>query len=353
MTFYFEKASEQHMDAIFSWLKEPAIQEFWDATEGHKQDIVNFVEGRAVPSDYCGGKYVYWIASENEVPFAMIMTIQESIREDIGELKLSQLSRTGNTYSMDYMIGNPEFFGKGYGAKTLEAFLDFFRSKIDEKADTFLIDPTADNPRAKHVYEKAGFEYIADFVMEGDCSGAGKLHYLLVRRFMPKISLVDAGIQDHKAIQNMGRFYVYEMSRYCGLTSEDWAMPQDGLYECFDLKSYFQEESKKAYLVRVYNELAGFVLVDDECKCGGDYNMGEFFVLARFQKCGIGIEIFRRVLEKLHGSWEITVIPENKPALSFWDKAIRNIVGDKFSRDVIEVDFDEHQPKRVLFRMKI
>ena len=32
---------------------------------------------------------------------------------------------------------------------------------------------------------KAGFEHVADFVMSGDVSGAGKLHHLLIKKFAP------------------------------------------------------------------------------------------------------------------------------------------------------------------------
>lgn len=53
MTLSFEKISLQHVDIIFDWLAEPFIQEFWDNTQGHKDDILNFVNGRKEPSNYC------------------------------------------------------------------------------------------------------------------------------------------------------------------------------------------------------------------------------------------------------------------------------------------------------------
>lgn len=319
MNITFEKASKKHQEVIFAWLKEPKVQKFWDNTEGHKSDIINFIEEQKTPSNYCNGKYMYWIASENGKPFAMLMTIQESIREGIGELKLSYISKTGNAYGVDYMIGNSDFFGKGYGGKTLAEFLDFVRQNVDSKADTFLIDPEVSNPRAKYVYEKAGFVHVADFIMEGDCSGAGKPHNLLVKRFKPEVKLIEATYGDYPKIQNTG---------LCGFTSADWAMPEDGLYESFDLKLYFQDKSKKAYIICVYDELAGFVLIDDECKKGGQYNVGEFFIIARFQRSGIGLKVVSEVWKQYPGKWELTVIPENTRALNFWEKAIRNVVGD-------------------------
>lgn len=197
MSINFEKANVSHIDIIFGWLSEPFVQEFWDNTQSHKDDILNFVNGRKWPSNYCDGKYFYWIASFDGHPFAMLMTIQETPEDHIDDIKLNHLSKTGNTYGIDYMIGDKNYFGKGYGAKTLVKFLDFFRKEFDESADTFIIDPASDNPRAKHVYMKAGFEYIADFVMSGDCSGSVKLHHLLIKKIESTISVIGklSGIQ--------------------------------------------------------------------------------------------------------------------------------------------------------------
>ncbi len=184
----FEKATAHHKEALFAWLGEPHVQEFWDNTQDHKEDILNFMGGRKSPSSYCQGKYVYWITTADDVPFGLIMTIQETQKDPIDEIKLEALSRTGHTYGIDYMIGNKEFLGKGYGALTLIKFLDFFRKTFDSMADTFLIDPETNNPRATHTYEKAGFEHIDDFILGGDLSGYQKPHHLMVKKFNPLIT---------------------------------------------------------------------------------------------------------------------------------------------------------------------
>jgi RimJ/RimL family protein N-acetyltransferase len=183
MNIHFEKANLAHQEIIFNWLKESHVQEFWDNTQAHKDDILNFMNGRKTPSDYCDGLYSYWVGSANDEPYCLLMTLQEKKEYDIGEIKKAHLSKTGHSYGLDYMIGNKDYLGKGLGAKTLDAFLHFFRTHIDTQADTFLIDPDADNPRAKHIYIKAGFEEVGDFIMRGDVSGAGQSHSLLVKRF--------------------------------------------------------------------------------------------------------------------------------------------------------------------------
>jgi predicted acetyltransferase len=349
MKIHFEKVTRAHLDTILKWLAEPHIIEFWDNTQAHKDDIVNFAEGRKTPSSYAGGEYVYWIAYLEDEAFAMLMTIQETHKEDIGEEKLKRLSKTGHTYGLDYMIGNPKFFGKGYGSHTLSDFIDFFRESIDPKADTFLIDPASDNPKAKHVYMKAGFKHVCDFMMEGDVSGAGKVHHLLLRKLEPKVSIIQATMDDYPCIQNMARFYVYDISRECGSISSDWAIPENGLYECFDFKNYFEEPSRKAYLVKVYDEIAGFVLLDNEVKNPHNtINMGEFFIIAKFQGQGIANQVAKEIWNMHPGKWEVSVIPNNKSALNFWGKAISEFTSGTFNKQIKEVAYDEHCPRRVI-----
>ena len=299
MSINFEKASISQIDIIFAWLAEPFVQEFWDNTQGHKDDILNFVNGRKEPSNYCDGKYFYWIASCDGHPFAMLMTIQETAEDHIDDIKLNHFSKTGNTYGIDYTIGDKNYFGKGYGAKTLSEFIDFFRREFDVSADTFIIDPASDNPRAKHVYMKAGFEHIADFIMGGDCSGAGKPHHLLIKRFVPNVRLLPATIADYPTIQNMARFYVYHRTAYMG-----WECPESGLFECIDFKHYFENSDEKAFLIKVSDEIAGFVLLDTMHLLEPvDWNMGEFFVLAKFQGKGLASIVVKEIFKEHPGKW--------------------------------------------------
>ena len=350
MKIRFEKVTGAYLDTIFSWLREPHSMEFWDNTQAHKDDIVNFAQGRTIPSSYAGGWYVYWIAFLEGEPFAMLMTIQETHKENIGQEKLKRLSKTGHTYGLDYMIGNPKFFGKGYGSQTLSDFIDYFREFFDTRADTFIIDPASDNPKAKHVYMKAGFKHVCDFMMEGDVSGAGKVHHLLLRKFEPTVSIIQATMDDYPCIQNMARFYVYDLSRECGSISSDWAIPEDGLYESFDFKNYFIDPSRKAFLVKVYDEIAGFVLLNQVTENSTtNWNMGEFFIVAKFQGGGIATRIAQEIWNMHPGTWEVSVIPNNESALKFWEKAISEFTCGAFNKQIKEVTYDEHCPRRIIF----
>lgn len=160
----FEKATEKYQQAIFEWLEEQHMKEFWDNSQAHKDDILNFINGRKTPSSYFNGIFTYWIGLIEDQPYCLIMTGDyDPFSEDLSSLHRSHLSKTGNTISIDFGIGNTKFLGKGLAAPTLISFTKFYQTCVDQKTDTFFIDPNENNPRAQHVYEKAGFKLVGDF----------------------------------------------------------------------------------------------------------------------------------------------------------------------------------------------
>ncbi len=163
----FEKVTSKHQKIIFEWLEEPHMKEFWDNSQAHKDDIVNFIEGRVTPSNYFGGMNSYWIGLLDSEPYAFILTHEENESTDPPEFFKPYLSKTGKTIGIDFGIGNKNFIGKGLAATTLIAFMDYFSTNIEPETDTFLIDPFMNNPRAIHVYQKAGFQIMCEFSQEG------------------------------------------------------------------------------------------------------------------------------------------------------------------------------------------
>lgn len=157
----FVKAGISHEKIIFSWLLEPHMMEFWDNTQEHKDDILNFIHGRK--QHYFAGTTQYFIGLIDEVPFAFVLADIYDPNEDLLPPKKEFLSKHGHTLSLDFGIGNINYLGKGLASPTLEAFVKYYSEVIDTKADTFFIDPDENNPRAKHVYEKAGFKEVGEY----------------------------------------------------------------------------------------------------------------------------------------------------------------------------------------------
>jgi predicted acetyltransferase len=172
-----------------------------------------------------------------------------------------------------------------------------------------------------------------------------------IKELQASLNIVEATLDDYPTIQNMARFYVHDLSRECGFISEDWACPTDGLYESFDFKIYFEDPTRKAFLIKVGNELAGFALLNQVGRYHDTtWNMGEFFILAKFQGKGLAY-LAASELWKMHpGLWEVSVIPENSRALLFWRKTILNMTAGDYQEEIKTVKYDTHEAKRIIFR---
>lgn len=183
MNIHFEQATHAHKETIFQWLAEPHMLEFWDNSQAHKDDILNFMDGRKTPSHYFEGTFVYWVCYADDQPFAFLLSdLFRLDQPDLSEVHRAHLSKTGHTIGLDFGIGNPFFLGKGLAAPTLSAFVNFYRTHVDSQADTFFIDPNSDNPRAIHVYEKAGFQLVGDFIMQEASFFKGEQSLLMVKK---------------------------------------------------------------------------------------------------------------------------------------------------------------------------
>ena len=168
-SIHFEKAALVHKDHIFSWLDAPHVKEFWDNSPEHREDILIFMKGRSEPSPYYEGIFDYWVGFLDEDPYCLLMTSEILVDDsDLSDLWREHLSQTGKTISIDFTIGNEAYVGKGLASPALEAFTTFIQDKVDATVDTFMIDPHQNNPRAKHVYEKAGFQSVGEFFRRGE-----------------------------------------------------------------------------------------------------------------------------------------------------------------------------------------
>ncbi len=161
-TIGFKVLNKKTYPVVMDWLNEPHVMEFWDNSPEHKEDIKLFVEGRVVKSTYFNGIFDYWIATANEEPYALIMTAQET-KAICPKHWLSYMPNEGHTYSLDYCIGNKRYLGKGLASQTLAMFCEYLTREVDPQTTQFIIDPDMDNPKAIHVYRKAGFEIKGEY----------------------------------------------------------------------------------------------------------------------------------------------------------------------------------------------
>lgn len=162
-----------------------------------------------------------------------------------------------------------------------------------------------------------------------------------------KIKMIPATLEDYSTIQNMGRFYVYDMSEYLG-DQAGWEMPEDGLYECIDFKKYWEDKNSFPFLVRFENEIAGFVIVDKKGSSPEiDFNMAQFFVIRKFKNKGIGRYLAHHCFKKFPGVWEVMVIPGNDGAYQFWKSVIKDYSDGNFNEYTKDVAHFNHSRKNI------
>ena len=147
-----------------------------------------------------------------------------------------------------------------------------------------------------------------------------------------QINLIPATLNDCPVIQNLARFYAYDISEYYG-DQPGWEMEDDGLYGAgIDYKRYFETKDSFPFIIRYKDKLAGFAIID---KKGSDttidFNMAQFFILRTYKGRGMGRYVARWCFDKFPGIWEVMVMPGNEGAYRFWRKVIKEYCGSNFT----------------------
>lgn len=103
------------------------------------------------------------------------------------------------------------------------------------------------------------------------------------------------------------------------------------------------------FLVKVDGELAGFALIN---KVGStpdvDWNLGEFFIVSKFQGKGVGSYVAELIFNQFPGIWETRQFPENKAALDFWEKVVNKYSNGKFEKTQKIIPGPNPHPRIVL-----
>lgn len=231
------------------------------------------------------------------------------------------------------------FWNKGYATELAKGLITWGFSNLGIDKLVAVIKP--ENDRSRKVLQKAGMSYIGKMLYKGIQVDNYEIHKNIFD--YSAIKLIPASLNEYSIIQNMARFYVYDMSEYLG-----WGMPEDGLYECIDFKKYWQTDDAFPFLIRDDKELIGFVIIDKKgSEPSTDFNMAQFFILRKFTKKGLGRYIAHLCFDKFQGSWEVMVIPGNEGAYRFWRSIINEYTSQKFSEDTRQIPHLENNIKNI------
>jgi len=143
-----------------------------------------------------------------------------------------------------------------------------------------------------------------------------------------EIEVNQATLEEHPVLQNLARFYIYDLSEFQGRRC-----PENGLFEDEDYIRFWQHPGHFPFLVRCGGELAGFALVEPGGKASGiDQNLAEFFILRKFRHRGVADSAAISIFERFPGRWEVMALANNPPAVGFWDRLVPALTDGQFER---------------------
>jgi predicted acetyltransferase len=134
-----------------------------------------------------------------------------------------------------------------------------------------------------------------------------------------RTELVAAAEDDRSIVRRLLELNAHDFSEIDGRD-----VGPHGEYGYRYLDHYWTEPDRHAFLIKVDGQIAGLVLI----RAGDPHEFGEFFVLRKYRRSGIGRAAAHEVFRRFPGSWVVHEIPGNDAAVSFW-------------RTVIPVAFEE------------
>lgn len=150
--FSFRPVNRSYLKLILQWLDQEHITA-WLHGEGKKrtiEDLKKSFEGE--------NEFDHWLSFDGGKPFAYLLTSQ--ILKGKGDDLEKWCSKKGQAITLDVLISDPDYLGKGIGPRMIQEFL---LSQFPEVVEV-LIDPETSNKRAIRAYEKAGFQILGEFV---------------------------------------------------------------------------------------------------------------------------------------------------------------------------------------------
>jgi RimJ/RimL family protein N-acetyltransferase len=155
LTFTPLKASQQEL--VLEWLRKPHVNAWF-----HGPGLQNTIDGIQAFVTNTDKTFDAWMAYCDGTPFAFLMTfgVQDSDADD-PELHYAKWVRKGcNGITLDLLIGDENYLRKSLSVPMIKKFI----STMHPDAKTVFIDPECANSKAIHVYEKAGFKKLDEFI---------------------------------------------------------------------------------------------------------------------------------------------------------------------------------------------
>jgi predicted acetyltransferase len=141
---------------------------------------------------------------------------------------------------------------------------------------------------------------------------------------------VSAAPDGFAVVWNLFAYYIHDMSEFADLDVDDdgaFAIPASlaGYWEGPDASERFP------FLIRADGRLAGFALIRRIAVSPVTYDMGEFFILRKYRRTGIGRAAARELFDQFAGAWQVRELPANTSAQAFWRRIVEEYAAGVFT----------------------
>ena len=149
---------------------------------------------------------------------------------------------------------------------------------------------------------------------------------------------------DLQTIKNLVPYYVYEMSGPMG-----WSSKADGTFGgCDDIAEYWECQNPLTdpedrwpnkdweghpFLVKVDDRIGGFAMIRWRPEAE-TFDVGEYFILRRYQGLGIGKSVAHELFDRFRGKWEVWQMDRNAPAQAFWRRVVSSYTDGRFDESI-------------------
>ncbi len=136
---------------------------------------------------------------------------------------------------------------------------------------------------------------------------------------MPRWSLRPIRPGERPAVRRLVQLYLYDLG------GDRWRVEGDGTFAPASWhERFWSRRGKHHFVIRVDGRLAGFALVGDRAHFAGDgvREIGEFFVLRRYRRRGLGAGAAEALFARFPGRWEVAELSWNVAARRFWRRVI-------------------------------
>src|ERR1700730_3245990 len=142
---------------------------------------------------------------------------------------------------------------------------------------------------------------------------------------------------DREWLTNVYPFYLHDLSEF---DDHYYTLDDRGVWMPDHRASWLEEDGDHPLILVDAGRRAGFALVNQApspyMKPGMGFRMSEFFVLRNLRGQGIGRRAVFALFDRFRGKWEISELPRNAAAISFWRRVIGEYAGGRYEETTDE-----------------